>query len=149
MKKLILLISLIFATQLQAQGLKLSEKKEKIKAIKTAYLTAELQLTEEENKKFWPLYNAYEDKVREFKHERLRRYLDANDNDMTELSAKEASDLLAKVEQSEEIAYQERKKFIQHLKTFLPAVKILQLKKAEEQFNRKLLQQVRNKKNKE
>ncbi len=147
MKKLILFLALIFAAQLQAQGHKLSEKKEKIKAFKTAYLTAELQLTDEESKKFWPLYNAYEDKVREFKHERLKRYLDANDNDLTQLSTKDAADLLAKVEQSEEVAYQERKKFVQNLKTFLPAVKIIQLKKAEEQFNRKLIQQVRNKKN--
>jgi hypothetical protein len=146
MKKLILFFAVFMALQLQAQGHKLSEKKEKIKAFKTAYLTAELQLTEEESKKFWPIYNAYDDKMREIKHERVKRYLDANENNLAELSAKDAADLLAKVEQAEEIAHQERKKFVQNLKAFLPALKILQLKKAEESFNRKLLQHVRNRK---
>jgi Skp family chaperone for outer membrane proteins len=41
---------------------RLKEKKEQIKALKIAYITEELQLTSEEASKFWPLFNAYEDK---------------------------------------------------------------------------------------
>jgi hypothetical protein len=49
------------------------------------------------------------------------------------------------MESSEEELHQLRKKFISNLKSVIPAVKILKLKKAEEDFNRKLLQQYRNK----
>ena len=72
--------------------------------------------------------------------------MDANESSLNELSTKEASALLQKVELTEEATYQERKKFVQNLKEFLPAIKILKLLKAEASFNRKLLQQFRNKK---
>ena len=37
-------------------------KKEKIKALKTAFITTELDLTSAEAEKFWPIYNAFEEK---------------------------------------------------------------------------------------
>jgi hypothetical protein len=46
----------------------------------------------------------------------------------------------------EEETHQLKKKFIANLRTILPAVKILKLKRAEEQFSRKLLQQYKGKK---
>ena len=122
------------------------KKKEKLKALKTAYISTELNLTPEEATKFWPIYHAFEDKQHEIKQEKWKRYLDANESSLNELSTKEASALLQKVEHTEENTYQERKKFVQNLKEFLPAVKILKLLKAEASFNRKLLQQFRNKK---
>jgi hypothetical protein len=63
------------------------------------------------------------------------------------VSEKEAATLLSQMESSEEELHQLRKKFISNLKSVIPAVKILKLKKAEEDFNRKLLQQYRNKRN--
>ena len=52
------------------------------------------------------------------------------------------------MESSEEDLYQLKKKFNSSLKSILPAVKILKLKKAEDEFSRKLLQQYRDKKDK-
>jgi hypothetical protein len=49
------------------------------------------------------------------------------------------------MENTEDELYQLRKKFIANLKGVLPSVKIIQLKKAEDDFNRKLLQQYRDK----
>ena len=146
MKKIILLLAVFFGLLLQAQPPRSKEKKEKLKAIKTAYISTELSLTPEEATKFWPLYHAFEDKQHEIKQEKWKRYLDANEGSLTEMSTKDASSLLQKVEHTEEVTYQERKKFIQNLKEFLPAIKILKLLKAEASFNRKLLQQFRNKK---
>lgn len=146
MKKIILLLAVFFGLLLQAQPPRSKEKKEKLKAIKTAYISTELNLTPEEATKFWPLYHAFEDKQHEIKQEKWKRYLDANEGSLTEMSTKDASSLLQKVEHTEEVTYQERKKFIQNLKEFLPAIKILKLLKAEASFNRKLLQQFRNKK---
>jgi Spy/CpxP family protein refolding chaperone len=146
MKKIVLFLAVFFSLLLQAQPPKSKEKKEKLKALKTAYISTELNLTPEEATKFWPIYHAFEDKQHEIKQEKWKRYLDANESSLNELSTKEASALLQKVEHTEENTYQERKKFVQNLKEFLPAIKILKLLKAEASFNRKLLQQFRNKK---
>jgi hypothetical protein len=146
MKKIVLLLAVFFSLLLQAQPPKSKEKKEKLKALKTAYISTELNLTPEEATKFWPIYHAFEDKQHEIKQEKWKRYLDANESSLNELSTKEASALLQKVELTEEATYLERKKFVQNLKEFLPAIKILKLLKAEASFNRKLLQQFRNKK---
>jgi hypothetical protein len=50
------------------------------------------------------------------------------------------------MESTEDELYQLKKKFVANLKGILPSTKILKLKKAEEQFSKKLLQQYRDKK---
>lgn len=122
------------------------EKKNKIKAIKIAYITNELSLTPDEATKFWPLFNAFQDKQNEIKKQKLKDYLDRTDNDaIDKLSDKEAETLLSQMESSEDELYQSKKKFITNLKGVISPIKILKLKKAEEGFNRKLLQQYRDK----
>ena len=49
------------------------------------------------------------------------------------------------MENTEDEMYQLRKKFVSNLKDILPPIKIIKLKKVEEDFNRKLLQQYRDK----
>lgn len=125
----------------------LQKKKEQIKALKVAFITSELNLTPDEATKFWPLYNAYEDKQHEIKKQKLKGYMDrADDNSFDKLSEKEAAGLLAQMESSEEELHQARKKFVANLRGVISPLKILKLKKAEENFNRKLLQQYRDRK---
>ena len=54
--------------------------------------------------------------------------------------------MLAQLESTEDELYQLKKKFVANLKGVISPVKILKLKKAEENFNRKLLKQYRDKK---
>lgn len=123
------------------------EKKEQVKALKIAFITTELNLTPEESAKFWPLFNAFEDKQQEIKKLKLKAYLERTDaNSIDKLSEKEAATLLTQMENTEDELYQLKKKFVASLKGILPATKILKLKKAEEQFSKKLLQQYRDKK---
>ena len=127
-------------------GRLLKEKKEQIKAMKVAYITSELSLTPEEAAKFWPLYNAFEDKQHEIRAQKLKGYLDhIDDESFDKVSEKEAATLLAQMESTEDELHQAKKKFIASLKGVISPLKILKLKKAEEGFNRKLLQQYRNK----
>ena len=66
-----LLALLFFASfSLLAQGKKMLEKKEEIYALKVAFITNKLPLTSSEAEKFWPIYNAFEDKQFELKHEK-------------------------------------------------------------------------------
>jgi Spy/CpxP family protein refolding chaperone len=123
------------------------KKKEQIKSLKVAFITNELSLSSDEAAKFWPLYNAHEDKQQDIKKQKLKSYLDRMDDDsIDKLSDKEAANLLTQMESSEDDLYQAKKKFVASLKGVIPSIKILKLKKAEENFNRKLLQQYRDRK---
>lgn len=126
---------------------RLNEKKDQIKALKIAFITNELELTPDEASKFWPLFNAFEEKQQDIRKQKLKSYMDRLDgNSMDKLSEKEASNMLNQMESTEDELYQLKKKFVSNLKGVLPAVKILKLKKAEEEFSKKLLQQYRDKK---
>lgn len=122
------------------------EKKEQIKALKVAFITDELKLTSLEAEKFWPLFNAYDDKQQELRQQKMRSIMKRLDNETVDkMSEKDAANLLSQIENTEEELYQLHKKFDSNLKSVLPAVKIVKLKKAEEDFNRKLLKQYRDK----
>ena len=142
---ILILTSMISFAQ---NGRLMKQKKEQVKSLKVAFITSELDLTADESAKFWPLYNAFDEKQSEIRRTKMKSYLDRMDSENFDtVSEKEAATLLSQMESSEEELHQLRKKFIGSLKSVIPAVKILKLKKAEEDFNRKLLQQYRNKRN--
>ncbi len=144
---LLLLITLISISSWAQDGPFVQKKREQIKSLKVAFITEELNLTPEEATKFWPLYNTFEDKQQEIKKQRLKGYLQRmDDNSLDKLSDKEATAMLAQIESSEDELYQARKKFVASLKGVISPLKILKLKRAEENFNRKLLQQYRDRK---
>ena len=129
-----------------AQGENMKEKREQIKALKVAFFATELDLTTTEAEKFWPIYNTYDDSQFELRHQKMKTYMRRmNDGSLDKITEKEAKLFLAQMEDTEEELFLVRKKFMQNVRTILPAVKIVKLKKAEEDFNRKLLQQYRNK----
>ena len=142
--KLILLGIFFFSVLSYAQP-RFKEKKEQIKALKVAFITNELALTPNEAAAFWPLYNAYDNRQNEIRFKKIKSFIDRMDSDaIDKMSEKDASLLLAQSENLEEEIYQNRKKFIQSIKDVLPSVKIIKLKKSEDNFNRKLLQQYRD-----
>ena len=142
-----LLIVFISVNAIAQDGPFIRKKKEQIKALKVAFITDELSLTPDEAAKFWPLFNAFEDKQQEIKRQRLKGYADRMDDDsFDKLSDKEAATMLAQMESSEDELYQAKKKFVASLKGVISPLKILKLKKAEENFNRQLLKQYRDKK---
>jgi hypothetical protein len=145
-KKLYPILFLFLSFNFYAQGERFKEKREQIKAMKVAFLTSELDLTPSEAEKFWPIYNTFDDKQFELRHQKMKGYFKRMQNDeLDKLSEKEATALLNQIENSEEDLFNLKKKFIISLKEILPSVKIIKLKKAEEDFNRKLLQQYKGK----
>jgi hypothetical protein len=142
-----LFIVLLSVSSFGQNGRFFQNKKDQIKALKVAYITNELALTPEESAKFWPLYNAFEDKQREIKKLKLKGYLKHMDQDsFDKLSDKEATILVEQMESYDDELYLAKKKFVGSLKGILSPVKILKLRRAEDNFNRKLLQQYRDKK---
>jgi hypothetical protein len=146
-KILPILIAFVSMNVIAQDGPIIRKKKEQIKALKVAFITNELALTSEEATKFWPLFNAFEEKQQEIKKQKLKGYLNRVDNDSFDnLSEKDASTMLAQMESTEDELYQLKKKFLASLKGVVSPIKILKLKKAEENFNRKLLRQYRDRK---
>ena len=143
----LILISFLSATTFSQK--KMKEKQDQIKAIKVAFITNELNLTSDEAAKFWPIYNTFEDKQLEVRKTKLKGSLHRmNDEKLDNISEKEATALLSQMESAEEDLFQLKKKFNSDIRSILPAAKILKLKKSEDKFNRKLLQQFKEKRNK-
>ena len=140
---LLLLIAISFGAYAQ-NGMK--EKKDQIKALKMNFFNSELSLSANESDRFWPIYNTYDDKQFQIRHKKIKTYRNQmQDNILNKMSERDASALLADIESTDEELYILKKRLIADLKTFLPKIKIIKLKKAEEDFNRKLLQQYKDK----
>ncbi len=145
-KNIFTIVLLLVSISFYAQGKKMLEKKEQIYALKVAFITNNLSLTSSEAEKFWPIYNAFEAKQFDLKHQKFISYIKKMDDEtLNKMSDKEALTVLTQMEASEEEVFQLRKKLITSLKSVLSPVKIIKLKKAEDEFNKKLLQQYREK----
>lgn len=145
-KNIFLVFFILFSSSFYAQGKKMLEKKEQIYALKVAFITNNLSLTSSEAEKFWPIYNSFEEKQFDLKHQKSISYIKRMDEEsLSRMSDKEALAVLNQMETTEEELFQLRKKLIVNLKSVLTPVKIIKLKKAEEEFNKKLLQQYREK----
>ncbi len=146
LKKILPILFLFLSFNFYAQNENFKDKKEQIRAMKVAFFTTELDLTSSEAEKFWPLYNTFDDKQFELRHQKMKSYFKRMQGDnLDKISEKDATALLDQIQDNEDDLYNLRKKFVQNLKEVLPPIKILKLKKAEENFNRKLLQQYRDK----
>ena len=145
LKKLFPILLLLISFSFYGQGEKMREKKEQIKALKVAFLTTELKLTSNEAEKFWPVYDTFDDKQFELRHQKMKSFRSKmNDETLDKMSEKEAIAFLNQMESTEEEIFVLRKNFIATLKGIIPATKIIKLRKSEENFNRKLLQQYRD-----
>ena len=142
-KNLLLVVTLFISASFFAQR-KEGDKRSQIKALKIAYITTELNLTSDEASKFWPIFNTFEDKQRAIRKENMLLF--KNKSQAENLSERDASNLITEMESLETELYELKKKFISNLKDILPAVKIIKLKQAEDDFSRKLLQQYRSRK---
>lgn len=122
-----------------------NQKKEKIKALKIAFITNELNLTTSEATAFWPVYNSYDEKQYNLRREKSKTFRDKIQNASADkLSDKEAISVLRTMEDIDDKLYQLRKKMNSDLSSILSPMKMVRLKKAEEDFNRSLLKQYRN-----
>ena len=145
-KNILSLLVLFVSFSFYAQSDKTDEKREKIKAYKISFLTTELDLSSSEAEKFWPIYNAYDDKQFELRHDKMKTYWrKLDDNNVNSISEKEAAKLLSQIESTDKELYLLREKYMTNLKKILSSKKILKLKKSEDDFNRKLLKQYNEK----
>jgi len=141
--KLLLTLLLSFSLSVFSQTHK--EKRDRIKALKVSFLTTELKLTSQESAKFWPIYNAYEEKEFEIKHDKMRSIIKKIESAGESLTEKDASNYLNQFQEAEKELLELKGKMIADLKPVIGSVKLLKLQKAEFDFNRKLLSKYKDK----
>ncbi len=122
------------------------KNREKIRALKTAYITTALDLSSKEAEKFWPIYNAYDKKVATLRFEKMHdlRNKVRTREDFKALKEKDAKNLLNDFLKIERDILDAKSKLNTQLLKVISGKKILKLYKAEDDFNRRLLQRLRN-----
>ncbi|HRK28476.1 MAG TPA: hypothetical protein PK239_14465 [Chitinophagales bacterium] len=111
-----------------------SENQEKIKSMQVMYFTEQLQLTPDEAKGFWPLYNEYRDEVK-----KVNQQIRGLEND----SSLSAEQKLARKNQLEEQKLTLSKRYQDQFKKVLPINKVAMIDKVERDFKMWLLNQVK------
>tara|TARA_R110001583_G_scaffold4351_2_gene25175 strand:+ start:9438 stop:9917 length:480 start_codon:yes stop_codon:yes gene_type:complete len=142
MKKLLLLLTALILTFSTV----FAQKKmngQRIKALKTSYITNALNLTPKEAEKFWPVYNKFSIKIQSLKialesgliHEiEILGGVDA-------LTEEDAQNFLNAILINEQQITSNKIKLIKELSKIISAKKIIKLKKTERDFNRRILQE--------
>ena len=130
------LLVLFTCINLFAQG----NKREKVEALRVAFITARLNLTVDESQKFWPVYNEYQDKLKAARQEfRRQPNIFINDKD-----AQDYLDAELLLKQREFSLYKE---YYEKMKKTVPLKKVAELRQAEEDFKKELLKQLQGKSN--
>ena len=143
MKKYIFLfLTLIVFSNVNSYSQEL-RKKDRFKTLKVGFISEKLDLTSNEAEKFWPIYNKYQDKIHNLRSsEKLRLMKNVKENGGIEsLSDKESETLLYKVLDIDNQIQNNEQKLYLDLKEVLSAKKLLKLHRAEKDFNRKILEQ--------
>lgn len=135
MKRALLLFILLLGSLAYSQ----EDKHSQIKAMKTAYITEELDLSASEAEKFWPIYNTYRKDLWNMRHDKYKSLHDNYRCSLDEIDHKKALDMLALAKQKEEEESELREVFQNDLLKVLPAPKVFMLRRVEEGFKRKLL----------
>jgi len=142
--KHLVIISLLFsisffATAQQRTGDRGSE----IEAYKVGFLTQKLDLSPEEAKIFWPIYNAWQNEQGELRKERMQMISFKKINEIEEMSDTEIQTLIVNDFSFKQRELNLEKKYYYRLKSSLPIKIVGKFYRAQEAFKRELLNKYR------
>ena len=135
MKKRLFLLSFLISMSALAQG------NDRIKALKIAFITERLQLTESEAQQFWPIYNKFEEENLKIRRDLIGKYRNLDFENLTEDEAKIHLD---KITVDDDKRHHLKQQFIQDLRSVLPAKKIIMLKASEDAFKKRMMDRLKN-----
>lgn len=133
---LIIIFCLTFGASSFAQDR--MDRNDKIKALKVAYITDELDLTKAEAEKFWPIYNTFEEKMHELRKEAFEDRKAINYETLTDA---QADALIQKFKISNTKKNELFNKYVSDLQKVISSKKIVLLKKVEDDFKRKMFEE--------
>jgi hypothetical protein len=127
----------LFVFTLQAQeGKDKQQHRERIKAMKVAYLTQELNMDAKLAEKFWPIYNQYECSKTDL--HKKEHFQSENIENITEAEAEKILTEFVNIEKEE---YSVKKELYANLKEIMSAKEIVKLHQLESNFNKKLIKE--------
>lgn len=133
-KALFLFLSLLTFTAIGQD-----DRHSQIKAMKTAYITEELDLSASEAEKFWPVYNSYRKDLWNLRHNNYKTLYANYRLSLDEIDHAKAMEMLSLAKQKEREELKLYDTFQTDLLKVLPAPKVFMLPRVEEGFKRKLL----------
>ena len=118
---------------------------DKVKSLKIAYITQELDLTSKEAEKFWPVYNKYDQSIRELeRNERFKIRKTIKDaGGFDGISESKASEILKQIHSIESKIVKTKMEMDAKLADVISKKKILRLKHIEREFVRNLMHKLR------
>lgn len=140
----IIVLGLLLLQHLFVFSQEFSDKNEAIAAMKVSFITRKLNLTPKEAQNFWPLYNQYEEEL-EILRKNHRKMIHEAKDDFSQISEAEIEKIV-----DEQINFRQKeidilKKYHPQFKKVLPMRKVAQLYKAEDEFKRHLIKQLKGK----
>lgn len=139
MKNIILVLALLLSGMCSLQAQTKNDHREKIKALKVAFITQELNMNSQTAQKFWPIYNKYEKDKRD-----LHKRENVDWDNIGTISDFKAEEMLKEYLTIEKEEYVIKKQLFSDLKKILSAREIVLLHKLESDFNKKMIQEYRN-----
>ncbi len=118
-------------------------KKEKIKAMKVAYISQSINLNSAEAEKFWPLYNEFQDKREAFQKENRKKMKDLKVIGAENLSEEQADEIINAELQQEQNQLDLKKEYYPKFKNVIGSKKVVGVYRAEKEFNRLLLEKLK------
>ncbi len=134
----LIVLAVLFGVATSASAQEGRPAREKVESMKIGFLTERLDLTPEEAKVFWPVYNKYQDEVEVIRKSRKENLVNARMN-FDEMNDKEVEKVIDNEIASRQSELDLMKKYHPQFKQVLPIKKVAKLYKAEEDFKRKLL----------
>lgn len=148
MTKKIFILTVTFLFSLSFFAQRNNGSRQKIKALKIAYITEQLNLSPEEAQKFWPIYNKFDKTKNELRSKnrfKIKRLIQAKGS-IDSIDNKEAEKLITLKLRNEKALYETQKEFINKIKHIISHKKILKLQIAEMEFGRKLMRKYKRRK---
>ena len=112
---------------------------ERIKALKMAYITEKIDLTDEEETIFWQVYDEFELKIYNECRKKLKEIRKQYSKSIDSLTKKEAINVLKEVYKIERLAVNYEEERDKALLINIPPKKILKIHHAEYHFNREMV----------
>jgi len=116
-------------------------KRDKIEALRVSFISQKVNFTTQEAQAFWPLYNEYQDKIilsRKSFRQQYNKNTDYNFTTDKEAEAYLNAELTLKQKEFEYYKY-----YLEKLKKTIPVKKIALLLKAEEEFKKELIKNIK------
>jgi hypothetical protein len=141
MKKLSIatLFLFAFAMAVVAQpGPRAEQRQEKMEAFKIAFFTEKLQLTPDESKAFWPLFNQFENE-----RDALKDRYDLDNQKLELMSDKDVEAAVMQHFEMEEQLVKLRRDYVRRFMEVLPVRKVALLQRIDTEFKRALLEEIK------